>query len=196
MVACGCRPQPGIEENEVTPLDPSSTQVKKTVVAKERILGAIVPAGGDGGWWFFKMMGPTDAIEAQRKQFEQFIESLRFLSGEESPIVWTAPENWIQAPPSKMAFAAFTVKTGGDPLRLTVSQATGSLLANINRWRNQVGLESLALRELESGFQKRVIHGRVVLVLDIAGPGGGTGMGGMPPGNLPPGHPPVPGAKQ
>jgi hypothetical protein len=38
-----------------------------------RLVGAIVPR--DGKWWFYKMMGDTAAVEAERESFLHFVKS-------------------------------------------------------------------------------------------------------------------------
>jgi hypothetical protein len=182
----GCRPQFGIEHSEVTL--PEAVKADPKVQVKERIFGAIVPAGNDK-WWFFKMMGPADVMESQRSKFDRFVESLKF--PEDEMPVWIAPEGWTeQHGKGGFNIAEFRIETAKEPLKLTVSNAGGSLKGNIDRWRGQVGLEPLTALQVESSYQKRMIHGRIVLIVDLAGPGGGTGMGGMP-GKLPAGHPPI-----
>lgn len=59
------------------------------------------------------------------------------------PITWQAPSAWKAEPPNQFATAAYSVAGAG---RVTISKLAGDgggLAANINRWRGQVGLETL-----------------------------------------------------
>jgi hypothetical protein len=183
ILGTGCEPQPSIHEYETTLPEPKAKS-KGT-----RILGAIVPVGEQGECWFFKLMGPTELVEGQRAKFDQFIESIHFPNGQDRPVQWKAPEGWTEGAASKMVFAALNIDTGKDPLRLTISNASGSLQANIDRWRGQIGLPPLQAADLEKAYEKRTVNGLPVYVVDLEGSGGG-GMG-MMPGQLPPGHPPL-----
>jgi len=57
---------------------------------------------------------------------------------------WTIPDGWQQQPDQPMRVATFK---GGD-VEVTItrfgSESFANLMPNINRWRNQVGLEPLA----------------------------------------------------
>lgn len=61
--------------------------------------------------------------------------------------VWTIPTDWQEAPLAQFLAAKFTVKGAGDAAAsVNVSQLAGDgggLLANANRWRQQLGLEPL-----------------------------------------------------
>jgi hypothetical protein len=56
------------------------------------------------------------------------------------PLTYTLPEGWKEATVGQFQLASFTVDHGGQPAKISVSQVGGDLLANINRWRTQVGL--------------------------------------------------------
>src|ERR1700739_3174762 len=43
---------------------------------QQRLLGAILPHGDRT--WFFKLLGPEDAVEKHAKEFKQFVHSVRF----------------------------------------------------------------------------------------------------------------------
>lgn len=56
---------------------------------------------------------------------------------------WTVPAAWQQEPPSQMLLAKFSAAENGAKAEITVSAFpgdVGGLLANVNRWRRQVGL--------------------------------------------------------
>lgn len=98
---------------------------------------------------------------------------------------WTAPDSWTPLPASEMRLASYEFKSAdGEVADISVfsfPDAAGGLLANINRWRNQVGLEPIA--EAETGATRTEIAGQAAWLVDFAGtpkPSAPT-MGGTPP---------------
>jgi hypothetical protein len=66
-------------------------------------------------------------------------------SGGAAGAAWTVPAGWEERPPTQMLLAKFaaTGNGAGPGADITVSRfpgATGGLLANVNRWRGQLGL--------------------------------------------------------
>ena len=90
---------------------------------------------------------------------------------------WTAPAGWIELQPSSMRQANFQV--AGHPeaeCYLTVLGGTGGgLLANVNRWREQMSLAHISIEELEALPRVPFFDGEALLV-DLAGTY--SGMGG------------------
>lgn len=72
----------------------------------------------------------------------------------QTPLAYEAPAHWQPAPPSAFSVLAFRVVEGGRTLEITVSTAGGDLLANVNRWRGQVGLPPWTGPELASAVRK------------------------------------------
>ncbi len=73
-------------------------------------------------------------------------------------LAWTAPGDWIAKAPGAMRKGSFTVR-GADGAEADLSITafpgdTGGLLANLNRWRNQVSLPPLG----EAGLDDEVQH--------------------------------------
>src|SRR5262245_56412080 len=58
----------------------------------QRLLGAIIPH--KDRTWFFKLVGPHRAIDQHQKDFEQFINSVRFTDKGQRPVTWKVPEGW------------------------------------------------------------------------------------------------------
>jgi len=61
----------------------------------------------------------------------------------QAPISWTVPSGWKQMPGSQMRFATFQVSDANPNAQLTViplGPESGSLLPNLNRWEQQLGL--------------------------------------------------------
>jgi hypothetical protein len=68
-----------------------------------------------------------------------------------SDLVWTAPAAWTAKPNGPMRKGSFSIKGDGGDADLSITAfpgSTGGLLANINRWRGQLGLAPLDEGEL------------------------------------------------
>lgn len=77
-------------------------------------------------------------------------------------IEWTIPDAWELSPQKKaMRLATFLVKAD-KALAISVSRFPGDVggeLANVNRWRGQVGLEPVKAEDLQKGLE--VIESKV-----------------------------------
>src|SRR5438067_1529383 len=114
-----------------------------------RLLAVIIPHGDRT--WFFKLMGPASQIDEQKGTFDQFVRSVRFTDRADAPIAWTVPKGWEEGPKSQMRHATFYIGPEEHRLELTVfgfSDQAGSVLANVNRWRGQIGLKEISESEL------------------------------------------------
>jgi hypothetical protein len=70
-------------------------------------------------------------------------------SGSSSPeLSFKRPDSWTEAPPKTFGLARFIAGEGDKSVEITVSTAGGELLANVNRWRGQVGLPPVKDDEL------------------------------------------------
>ncbi len=129
---------------------------------KARIVTAMFNYAGQS--WFFKLQGSPEAVQPQVAAFKQFLTTVKF---EDAPAITppapelaptptppstpaapeaavATPAGWTQQAPGPMQVAKFTVpEKDGAKADVTVSvfpSDTGGTLANINRWRGQVGL--------------------------------------------------------
>ncbi|HEX7898767.1 MAG TPA: hypothetical protein VF950_13470, partial [Planctomycetota bacterium] len=107
-----------------------------------RMIAALVPAGD--ATWFFKVAAASAKAAPRRAEIEGFLGGLKVEGGD---VRWTLPAGWKEekGPGDRVATLAF-----GD-LELSVTKLAGTAggpLANINRWRNQLGLPALAEGEL------------------------------------------------
>lgn len=73
--------------------------------------------------------------------------------------IWRLPEGWSEVPAtSAMRLATLMVEVpGGDPVEVAVTSFPGDVggdLANVNRWRGQMGLEPLAQENLEAALDR------------------------------------------
>ena len=105
------------------------------------------------------MQGTDGAVSAQKEPFLAFLKTVKIKPGTAEhataaaaaeagsrspspPMHMMAPEGWESQPPGQMQVAKFTVSKDGGKADISVSvfpSDTGGTLANINRWRRQIG---------------------------------------------------------
>jgi hypothetical protein len=161
------------------------------------VLGAIVP--DNGTTWFFKMSGPEVLVAQQKPAFKQWLSSMRFgpaqqvdpvaeahrfigpddAAGFQAPSavaedkpVWQIPEGWQEQPASSMRVGSFLVSEGtteADVSVIKLSGLAGGVLANVNRWRSQLGLGPVEEEELEKMVVTKEIDGAKALFVEMTG---------------------------
>lgn len=129
---------------------------------KKRVIVGM--ASLDDSTWFFKLTGPDALVASEKQHFVQWLEKLQIhegAHGESSPKMtqapapsaaadWEAPAGWTPQQPGQMLLASFALP-GGDA-KVTVSSLGGDgggLLANVNRWRRQLGLAPIDTPQLD-----------------------------------------------
>jgi hypothetical protein len=144
--------------------------------AKVRLLGAIIPAGGDTSF-FVKFVGPIEKVDPHEKDFDAFLNSIRVPGEGGKPISWTVPAGWKEAPARMMRVVTIQKADGSSPDLYISDPFSGSLLSNVNRWRTgDVGLKATTEAELP-GLTKEVQLGTIKAHrVDFRGPGGKGGM--------------------
>jgi hypothetical protein len=160
-----------------------------------RLLGAIVPQGDL--FWFFKLTGPEDPVKEHRQEFDAFVDSLTFAP--DKPPTWKLPAGWREDRGDRSRFATILLGPDDQPLELTVTrlgtpEGEGDpMLANVNRWRGQMGLVSIEADQLAQTAPARDLHGATGRVVEMVGPRPGKTRRppGMPPVE-PAHHPEVP----
>jgi hypothetical protein len=128
--------------------------------------------------WFFKLLGDEGTVAAQKPAFLEFLKSLRFneaapggsnaarsgnvASAPKTPpsasglpeFQWKIPDAWQKLPAGQMQVAKFSVpEKNGAKAEVSVSvfpSDTGGTLANVNRWRRQIGLGEVDEAGLQS----------------------------------------------
>lgn len=122
--------------------------------------------------WFYKLQGDAALVEVQKPVFIEFLKSIGFKSGSSESstppatpkLGWNVPSQWRQLQAGQMQIAKFAVpERGGATAEVFVSifpNDTGGLLANVNRWRKEIGLAPAEESDL----------GKVVSALDPAHP--------------------------
>lgn len=154
-----------------------------------RMVAAIVPSGEQT--WFFKAVGPGRALAEKKQEFDRFLASVRFVDGKPE---WTLPEGWREEKAGGERVATFKFGKADAPLELAVTKlegAGGGVLANVNRWRGQLGLQPIEESDLSRETATRTIGGAKSTVVDFEGtskPQAAPFAGGM---SMPAGHPDV-----
>lgn len=123
--------------------------------SRQRVLVARLTRGGLS--WFFRMAGDDAFVAAQKGNFLRFLKSVSFPDAAPGPMEaassepsgnadasWTAPPDWQPVPPAQFLIAEYSIQ-GANGAKADVNVAVldgdgGGPLANINRWRVQIGL--------------------------------------------------------
>jgi hypothetical protein len=117
-----------------------------------------------GASWFYKLSGDSATVDAQRPVFIDFIKSVKLdesaasaaapanVEAGGSGFAKVAPKDWQALPAGQMQLAKFAVpEVQGGKAQVSVSMFdndTGGTLANVNRWRGQIGLGEITAAQL------------------------------------------------
>lgn len=102
-------------------------------------------------------------------------------------LVWQAPPQWAQKPASAMRKGSYSVPGDGGDADLSITAFPGDVggeLANVNRWRGQIGLAQLPPGELESSVVRMEANGLKFTLVELApqdNPNGKALLGAMVP---------------
>ncbi len=114
------------------------------------------------GSWFYKLSGDATIVEAEKPAFIEFLKSMQMkaepvetaAAGEQPKPKWRVPGEWKELPAGQMQVAKFaTPERGSAHAEVFVSvfpSDTGGTLANVNRWRRQLGLAEVTDQDLTS----------------------------------------------
>jgi len=158
---------------------------------QQRILVAMLTHGTMS--WFFKMTGEDTFVTSQKEKFLQFLKSVSFVENapaqmadapvnqsENANSIWTVPSSWQSVPPSQFLLAEFSIPgVNGAKAEVNVAEMGGEgggLLANVNRWRGQLGLNALSENELSPLAQSFDVPGGKATLIDFAGVDSKTGV--------------------
>jgi hypothetical protein len=89
-------------------------------------------------------------------------------------VKWTLPKGWTETPGTGMRFATLTPPSGGGKAEVSVvclPGAAGGELANVNRWRGQIGLGPLDEKGLNASRQQAKAKAGAVAVFDFTSEG-------------------------
>ena len=89
---------------------------------------------------------------------------------------WDVPAGWKSVPASTMRIASFAVGDGGDFSVVALGPGAGGTLANLNRWRGQLGLGAVSEAEIPTVTTTlNLPGGDQAIVADLTGAGAGAG---------------------
>ena len=165
----------------LTAHNPSEMGITATYPA--RMLAAMITQGEQT--WFFKLLGPDEAVAALDAEFRNFLKSVRFKDGEPK---WTIPASWHEMPGSGLRFATIEISQSTPPLQLTVIPLTtlegggdGYVLENLNRWRGQLGLSKISLDQLPEAVEQIQADDATATMATLVGNAPATKSMGQPP---------------
>lgn len=87
-----------------------------------------------------------------------------------SEVKFDTPEGWKESAGNQFSVAALEVVDGDQRIETTVSPAGGDLLANMNRWRQQVGLSEFTAEEMNKAFEPREVNGQPAKFIEMHAP--------------------------
>src|ERR1043165_3704139 len=96
-------------------------------------------------------------------------------------VTWKAPQGW-EPPPGAQPMRLATFRPGEGMPEVTLSAFpgdVGGLLANINRWRGQLGLAPIDEAQLARSTQTATIEGVSVTTVDLTGANGHEMLGAV-----------------
>lgn len=139
--------------------------------------------------WFYKLQGDADLVQAQKPAFVAFLKSVRIsdapapeiviasappAAAPAAPMQSKTPSGWKSVPPGSMQTAKFLVpEQGTAKAEVTVSifpNSTGGTLANVNRWRGQIGLSPIGEAELAKIIIRLDDKNPEVVLVDMTNP--------------------------
>jgi len=147
--------------------------------------------------WFFKITGDDACVTSQKKHFLEFLKSVSFVENapdqtrgasmttvtvspngpgapnENANSIWTVPPGWQSIPPAQFLLVEYSV-SGPNGAKAEVNVATmggegGGLLANVNRWRGQIGLGAVGENDLPQFAQPLDVSGGQATLVDLTG---------------------------
>ncbi|MEZ5944815.1 MAG: hypothetical protein R3C18_25795 [Planctomycetaceae bacterium] len=140
LLLAGCGGEEPIAQYKV----PKPREVK----ASTGNVGGPRPASGQGAEqaWFVKALGPIEQVASNIEPFVRLLGSLDFSGAE--PLI-DLPSGWRKLPGDNFRFATLIYDRAEPPLEVSIStlpydatQRESFTLANLNRWRGQLGLET------------------------------------------------------
>jgi len=163
---------------------------------KSRILAAILRR--EGVAWFFKMTGDDALVAGQKPAFISFLKSIEFsaapaqtglppshppigglsMPGGAAPAsaakpAWQVPSGWQEVPGGQFLVAKFQLAGEGNAqAAVNVSMSAGDgggSLANVNRWRTQLGLPAFGEADLTKEARSLDVGGSKAMLVDMTG---------------------------
>jgi hypothetical protein len=166
ILPIACNKPDRIESYDIPKIAPPPKEITDSIV-EYRLWGVIVPAG-DTNSWFFKIHTKAKTLEANEALLKKFVESISFPNGLKEKPVWVLPEGWKESRDNSMRIATLTFSSQdktGETAELSVMSAQGSVIDNVNRWRNQAGSKPIT----EDKIDKLKVAGFDAYIVDVKG---------------------------
>lgn len=166
---------------------------------KQRMIAAIAPVGDS--MLFFKLTVPDEKTGELPLKFAELLASMTIDGGTPT---WKLPKGWRQLPDDSprnasggfRRLATILVDPSDKSLELAVSRLTDPegdtpkfILRNVNRWRRQLGIPPVTPKNLYTDpkdteatqeVRQRKFNGRTVVLVNLVGFKGSSGMGRPP----------------
>jgi hypothetical protein len=155
-----------------------------------RLLGLVASLPATGA--FLKMVGPAAGVEAERERFFDLADSIRSETppappptaapaGPDAPFRWTTPDGWTEEPGRGMRLATFRPKAAAKTeVTLSILGGDGGGLGlNLNRWREQMGLDEASDAEI-AALPRATILGAEAVFISLDGHYRGMGESDLP----------------
>lgn len=158
-----------------------------------RLIGAIAESGPSA--WFFKLRGNEALASAEKENFIRWIESVKPAEPANVPmhgtppgeqpappaapvgdgsVTWQLPDGWVPVKGSSARYATIGLTgTDGSKAELAVTHFPGDVggdLANVNRWRAQIGLPPVDEAALAPAITGIAAGPKTIKVIDATGP--------------------------
>lgn len=133
-----------------------------------RILGAV--SSTPSATWFFKLTSPAERVDAVKPAVLAFFRTLKIEDGQ---LRWTVPQGWTEEKGNAQRESTLLFGDRDPKFELTVVRFQGDgggMLANINRWRDQLGLDKVEEAQLNTQAKKLENAAAEVWVVDLVGP--------------------------
>jgi hypothetical protein len=121
---------------------------------------------------------PVQVAQAEAGEKPVSTNTEKLPEGTEKPS-FEAPNNWKTKPPGPMITSAYTVQADGGEAEVTVSKFpgdVGGMVANIQRWRGQLGLNPGTAEEARNSAQMLEVGGKKdAYMVDLKGTNVRTG---------------------
>ena len=176
LLACGaCQPNEEIITYPTERTSPPRPPFNKAEVANQldHTLAAMLPVGDTV--WFFKLVGPAEAVGRQRGKFNEFVSSVQKGESKDMPLSWKLGEGWTEKGPSEMRLATVVVPDEKEELEIAISSLplSGSwddfVALNVNRWLGQLGQGELAKPTILKQTTKVETAAGPATVIELAG---------------------------
>ncbi len=89
--------------------------------------------------------------------------------GRSSALTFETPKGWAPGKVSSMRAASFAVTDGDKKVDISAIAAGGNELDNVNRWRQQIGLEPVSEEELDSTARVIEVDGTAARMFELVG---------------------------